>query len=72
MGFSRQEYWSGLPLPSPSKKYSTYKFTEHFSGEPIVVVSHRGCCVKQALKGHLALARWVLTEGCRDHTLAQE
>ena len=21
MGFSRQEYWSGLPLPSPSKPY---------------------------------------------------
>ena len=21
MGFSRQEYWSGVPLPSPSKKY---------------------------------------------------
>ena len=20
MGFSRQEYWSGLPLPSPEKK----------------------------------------------------
>ena len=22
MGFSRQEYWSGLPLPSPSKVYA--------------------------------------------------
>ena len=21
MGFSRQEYWSGVPLPSPSKGY---------------------------------------------------
>ena len=21
MGFSRQEYWSGLPLPSPVRKY---------------------------------------------------
>ena len=21
MGFSRQKYWSGLPLPSPLKKY---------------------------------------------------
>ena len=27
-----------------SKKYSTYKFTEHFQGEPIVAVSHHGCC----------------------------
>jgi len=27
MGFSRQEYWSGLPLPSPGKKhlYIAYK-----------------------------------------------
>ena len=23
MGFSRQEYWSGLPLPSPEMKYRT-------------------------------------------------
>ena len=23
MGFSRQEYWSGVPLPSPSKQYYT-------------------------------------------------
>ena len=22
MGFSRQEYWSGLPLPSPRKHYT--------------------------------------------------
>ena len=25
MGFSRQEYWSGVPLPSPLGKSSTYK-----------------------------------------------
>ena len=24
MGFSRQEYWSGLPLPSPMKTYKTF------------------------------------------------
>ena len=23
-GFSRQEYWSGVPLPSPSVKYTEY------------------------------------------------
>ena len=23
MGFSRQEYWRGLPLPSPNEKYTT-------------------------------------------------
>ena len=43
------------------KKYSTYKFVEHFPGEPQVVVSHRCCSVKQALKGNPALARMVLT-----------
>ena len=25
MGFSRQEYWSGLPLPSPEKKDDRWK-----------------------------------------------
>ena len=25
MGFSRQEYWSGVPLPSPSLEWSTQK-----------------------------------------------
>ena len=24
MGFSRQEYWSGVPLPSPATQYSTF------------------------------------------------
>ena len=24
MGFSRQEYWSGVPLPSPTKKLNSY------------------------------------------------
>ena len=26
MGFSRQEYWSGVPLPSPLYSYNPYKF----------------------------------------------
>ena len=25
MGFSRQEYWSGMPLPSPTKGYTKHK-----------------------------------------------
>ena len=28
MGFSRQEYWSGVPLPSPKKPYSSFYFTK--------------------------------------------
>ena len=26
MGFSRQEYWSGVPLPSPKKQQYAFKF----------------------------------------------
>ena len=29
MGFSRQEYWSGLPLPSPLTVYIVYKKDNH-------------------------------------------
>ena len=29
MGFSRQEYWSGVPLPSPSEDWEAYK-NPHF------------------------------------------
>ena len=28
MGFSRQEYWSGLPLPSPSPLLESLKWTK--------------------------------------------
>ena len=31
MGFSRQEYWSGLPLPSPIKQASDYIFDNNNS-----------------------------------------
>ena len=27
MGFSRQEYWSGVPLPSPNRNHSSYYWT---------------------------------------------
>ena len=30
MGFSRQEYWSGLPLPSPRMAYKAYNITMQF------------------------------------------
>ena len=29
MGFSRQEYWSGVPLPSPKEKTSTVQTTQY-------------------------------------------
>ena len=33
MGFSRQEYWSGVPLPSPLHNYSAVLL-------PIVIIMH--------------------------------
>ena len=40
MEFSRQEYWSGVPLPSPSRVYSLHKLLEVSSfpqtEEPII------------------------------------
>ena len=37
MGFSKQEYWSGLPLPSPTISWSLLKFT---SIESVMPSSH--------------------------------
>ena len=34
MGFSRQEYWSGVPLPSPDLKISRGNKTEKNEGKP--------------------------------------
>ena len=33
MGFSRQEYWSGLPLPSPRKRYRVLGLTQWGASE---------------------------------------
>jgi len=32
MGYSRQEYWSGVPLPSPFTSLATSKVQEYWSG----------------------------------------
>ena len=32
MGFSRQEYWSGVPLPSPKKKKKGADFPKYVRG----------------------------------------
>ena len=32
MGFSRQEYWSGVPLPSPDKTWEHFKDTDEGPG----------------------------------------
>ena len=30
MGFSREEYWSGLPLPSPNRNINSAQIYHHF------------------------------------------
>ena len=30
MGFSRQEYWSGVPSPSPQERFSCVQFSQYF------------------------------------------
>ena len=39
MGFSRQEYWSGVPLPSPFKHWSTDKHIASSSGIKVLMCS---------------------------------
>ena len=47
MGFSRQEYWSGVPLPSPILFFSTSQFRQVvFQGLSSQHVAS-GCCIGQ-------------------------
>ena len=43
MGFSRQEYWSGLPFPSPEEKWVSYlqicNYTKNLVGIPYFMVT---------------------------------
>ena len=42
MGFSRQEYWSGLPLPSLSGILGRHKHSDH-SKKKIIIRNSAGC-----------------------------
>ena len=44
--FSRQEFWSGLPLPSPNEVAGTGKYLEAPSGPPEPLTS---CCLSLSL-----------------------
>ena len=46
MGFSRQEYWSGVPLPSPGTQASKV----HKNSHPSLMRMYNGAAV---LEGHL-------------------
>ena len=64
MGFSRQEYWSGLPLPSPSiwtKNFQMFKLGFKEAGEPEIklptfIGSWR---YKEVPEKHLFLLYWL-------------
>ena len=45
MGFSRQEYWSGVPSPSPKKKCSNYR--------TIALISHASKVILKILQARL-------------------
>ena len=40
MGFSRQEYWSGAPLPSPTASTNSPYFSELSFSPPYLITSH--------------------------------
>ena len=43
MGFSRQKYWSGVPLPSPLRPHSTWQFKGRlFSKDRLLVLNLHG------------------------------
>ena len=38
MGFSSQEYWSGVPLPSPSRLYTKAEFPNFYHFNSILIL----------------------------------
>ena len=38
MGFSRQEYWSGVPLPSPMTNLDSIKKQRHYFGNKVHII----------------------------------
>ena len=40
MGFSRQEYWSGVPLPSPRNNYTAFQNKDDKNESIIILFNH--------------------------------
>ena len=49
MGFSRQEYWSGVPLPSPYHYLGEHKYKLYLSAVFIQDVSENFCNTEELL-----------------------
>ena len=72
MGFSRQEYWSGVPLPSPMTVTSTCQSTYYLIGYSLIISFHpaptpRG---RQAIGQTLPSAVWHVVSGFISLTLS--
>ena len=62
-GFPRQEYWSGLPLPSPGESSWPRDWTHAFcvSCSDRQILQHWATCEAQGLFQHQGLFQWVLS-----------
>ena len=76
MGFSRQEYWSGVPVPSPDEQLSIYKlwgpskkspFTQRDSQAPGGPPMTLSSCRAHLAESSLALSVWPIKHGVSHH-----
>ena len=58
MGFSRQEYWSGVPLPSPTK----YSYLEYIKNSQDSRVRNTNSPSRKWAKRHEHFARWEINQ----------
>ena len=57
MGFSRQEYWSGLPFPSPKGSFKCY-FIPWTLGVPSAFLNVGSWTLSNGLEDHCSLSEW--------------
>ena len=50
MGFSRQEYWSGVPLPSPSRIHNWTEMLINRLGKNLLLVTSHKIYIRDILK----------------------
>ena len=84
MGFSRQEYWSGVPLPSPSVWLIDLLFYRllniyHVHITPLGVVSQKGHVyegeLQKAMAPHSSILAWKIPwteEPCRLQSMGSQ